>query len=75
MGGGSLPGETIPSWSLALSSPVLSSQELLAVLRRNQPPVLARIAQDRVLLDPRTVLPSQDAAVAEFLRKGVKACS
>jgi hypothetical protein len=45
------------------------------VLRRNKPPILARIVHDRVLLDPRTVLPEQDSDVAEFLRKGVEACS
>lgn len=75
MGGGSLPGETIDSWALALTSPRLPAQKLLAVLRRNKPPILARIVHDRVLLDPRTVLPEQDSDVAEFLRKGVEACS
>lgn len=75
MGGGSLPGETIPSWALALKSPCWSAQDLLAWLRRGQPPIMARIAQDRVLLDPRTVLPEQDQAVTALLERGVASCS
>ena len=75
MGGGSLPGETIPSWALALQSSQLSSEELAQWLRKNNPPVMGRIVQDRVLLDPRTVLSSQDDLVARLLRGGVAACS
>jgi L-seryl-tRNA(Ser) seleniumtransferase len=75
MGGGSLPGETIPSWALALQSSKLSSEELAQWLRKNNPPVMGRIVQDRVLLDPRTVLSTQDELVARLLRGGVEACS
>lgn len=74
MGGGSLPGETISSWALALISPHLSSQELTAYLRENTPPIMGRIVQDRILLDPRTVLISQEDALLGVLRKGVKPC-
>lgn len=75
VGGGSLPGETIPSWALALKSSQLSSVELQSWLRENNPAVMARIMHDRVLLDPRTVLPSQDEALIAVLRKGVTVCS
>ncbi len=75
MGGGSLPGETIPSWALALQSSCLSSEELAVWLRKGQPSVMGRILQDRVLLDPRTVLPFQDELVIQLLERGVKACS
>lgn len=75
MGGGSLPGETIPSWALALTSSHLSAQELLVHLRSNEPPVLARIVQDRVLLDPRTVQVEEDGEVVKLLQKGVRPCS
>jgi len=72
MGGGSLPGETIASWALALQSPKLSSAELHEWLRRRNPPIMGRIVQDRVLLDPRTVLDSQDESVLAILRGGLK---
>jgi L-seryl-tRNA(Ser) seleniumtransferase len=61
VGGGSLPGETLPTW--ALSPRVEQPNAAAAQLRRCDPPVIARVAQDRLLLDPRTVLPEQDAAL------------
>ena len=67
IGGGSLPGETLPTWVLALS--VKSVDKFLANLRREQVPVIARIEDDQVLLDPRTVLPEQDRTLLESLAK------
>jgi L-seryl-tRNA(Ser) seleniumtransferase len=58
VGGGSLPGQTQPSWAVALDAD--SAQSLAASLRRADPPVVARIEDDRVLLDLRAVLPEQD---------------
>ena len=62
IGGGSLPGETLPSWSLALSCTATPGgpQGVMERLRRWNPPVVARIEEDRVLLDPRTVLPREE---------------
>jgi len=61
VGGGSLPGESLPTWVLALT--VKSSDKFLEKLRQEQPPVIARTENDRILLDPRTVLPEQDGAL------------
>ena len=58
VGGGSLPGETQPTWVLALD--VEHPQQLLAELREGDPAIIARIKDDRVVLDPRTVLPQYD---------------
>ncbi len=58
IGGGSLPGETMPTCLLALH--VSKPDELAARLRRQQPPVIARTQDDRVLLDPRTVFVEQE---------------
>jgi L-seryl-tRNA(Ser) seleniumtransferase len=71
IGGGSLPGETLPSWALTLSCRRLPGgpEEVMRRLRHSDPPVVARIEEDRVLLDPRTVLPDED----EALLRGVKA--
>jgi L-seryl-tRNA(Ser) seleniumtransferase len=57
VGGGSLPGETLPTALLALD--VSQPNAFAARLRAADPPVIARIAADRVLFDPRTVLPGQ----------------
>lgn len=69
VGGGSLPGETLPTWLLALDVP--KPDAFAARLRRADPPVIARIAADRVLLDPRTVLPGQDKALLAALREAL----
>jgi L-seryl-tRNA(Ser) seleniumtransferase len=61
VGGGSLPGETLPTFVLALDVP--KPDRFAAALRAEPLPVIARIAEDRVLLDPRTVLPQQEAAL------------
>jgi L-seryl-tRNA(Ser) seleniumtransferase len=54
VGGGSLPGETMPSWGVALA--VRSPDRVVAALRRGSPCVIARIEDGRVVLDLRTVL-------------------
>jgi L-seryl-tRNA(Ser) seleniumtransferase len=66
VGGGSLPGETMPTWLLALDS--TSPNRTLARLRQCQPPVIARAQDERVVLDPRTVLPEQDDLLLENLK-------
>jgi L-seryl-tRNA(Ser) seleniumtransferase len=59
VGGGSLPGETLPSFGIALAG--RSADRLLATLRRGRPPVVGRIEAGRVILDLRTVDPGLDA--------------
>lgn len=61
VGGGSLPEETLPTWLLALTLP--QPNRVLARLRAASPPVIARVEADRVVFDPRTVLPEQDDAL------------
>jgi L-seryl-tRNA(Ser) seleniumtransferase len=65
VGGGSLPGETLPTWAFAPD--VSHPNAAAAKLRQYDPPVIARVADDRLLLDPRTVLPGQDEIVIQAL--------
>lgn len=58
IGGGSLPGETLPTSVVAIQTDKLDA--FLAKLRGLQTPIIARIADDKVLFDPRTVLPDQE---------------
>src|SRR5579885_2998109 len=69
VGGGSLPGETLPTYLLALDATHLPVPlEGLARRLRSRPvPVVARILRDTLLLDPRTVLKEQDHMVAQAL--------
>lgn len=66
VGGGSLPGTSLPTALLALESE--SASLALERLRQANPPVIARIADGRVLLDPRTVLPDQEANLLAALQ-------
>ena len=66
VGGGSLPGESMPTWLLALDSP--SPSRLLARLRQCRPPVIARVQDARLVLDPRTVLSEQESLLIENLK-------
>ncbi|HUK23570.1 MAG TPA: L-seryl-tRNA(Sec) selenium transferase [Terriglobales bacterium] len=75
IGGGAAPSATLPTRLLALSCPGLSAEELAARLRSFEPPVVARVEEGRVLLDLRTVLPQQDAAVAQALEQTASAIS
>lgn len=69
IGGGSLPGETLPTTLLALDAAhvPLSLDELAKRLRLRGTPVIARILRDTLLLDPRTVLEEQDQELLEAL--------
>jgi L-seryl-tRNA(Ser) seleniumtransferase len=65
VGGGSLPEETLPTWTLALESE--HPDRLAADLRAAEPPVIGRIAEGRLLLDPRTVFPGQEEELLRAL--------
>lgn len=67
VGGGSLPGETLPTW--AYTPDVAQVNAAAAQLRQHAPPVIARVAEDRLLLDPRTVLPGQDEIVIAAVKE------
>ena len=66
VGGGSLPGQTLPTTLLAI--PTEKPQVLAARLRANDPPVIARIEDDAVVFDPRTILPDQEPALLRFIQ-------
>ena len=70
VGGGSLPGESMPTFLLSLQ--VKSAEKFLRALRKNNPPIIARTENDKVLLDPRTVLPEQEGALLVGLKNSLK---
>ena len=69
IGGGSLPGETLPTSLLALG--VTNPKRFLEKLRNQTPPIIARTQEDEVLIDLRTVLPEQDKVLFSGLRSAL----
>lgn len=61
LGGGTTPEETMPSYGLGIAG----GQALADALRAASPPVVARLEDDEVVLDLRTVLPGQDRLLLE----------
>jgi len=70
VGGGSLPEETLPTWLLAL--PAASADRLARGLRAAHPPVIGRIDNGRVVLDPRTVLPDQEESFLHSVQNAMQ---
>ena len=67
IGGGSAPGSQLPTRLVALTGPGLSADELGTRLRAGSTPVIARIDEDRVVLDLRTVSPGDDPVLAGLM--------
>ena len=67
VGGGSAPGVSLPTVLLAVEREGYSAESLEARLRSLEPPVIARIQDERVILDLRTVL--DDEALDRLLRR------
>jgi L-seryl-tRNA(Ser) seleniumtransferase len=72
VGGGSLPGGSLPTKLVALGGGKKSVQAIAQELRRLEAPVIGRIDKDLLLLDPRTVLPEEDKEVIKALKELVK---
>jgi L-seryl-tRNA(Ser) seleniumtransferase len=62
-GGGSLPEQAMPTALVALS--IERPTMLAAALRDSDPPIVARIEHDRVVIDLRTVAPAEDASICD----------
>ena len=71
IGGGSLPGETRPTWVWAI--PGEHPSRIARSLRQWTTPVIARVTDDHVLLDPRTVFATEDETVIEAVSAVIRA--
>ena len=71
-GGGSLPAVSLPTWAVSVRSARLTPNNLEEKLRTGEPPIIARIKEDALLLDARTIfedeVPIVAARLSELLR-------
>lgn len=68
LGGGSVPGQQLATWCVALSPREMSVDKLATRLRTGKPPIVGRVRDDRLLLDLRTVFPRQDIELVAAIR-------
>jgi L-seryl-tRNA(Ser) seleniumtransferase len=71
IGGGSLPGESLSSWGLAIEAE--NPDRLARALRLGEPSIMSHIEDDRLILDARTVLPGQERGLIEGVRAALGA--
>jgi L-seryl-tRNA(Ser) seleniumtransferase len=69
VGGGTAPTSKLPTTLIAVAHPQKSAAELEQQLRRSSPPVIARVADDKVLLDLRTVSPEDVSSLIAALKR------
>jgi len=67
IGGGSLPGETMPTYLLAIKPK--STTRFLKALREYNPPIVARAQNDQIVFDPRTIFPEEEEILLNAIRK------
>jgi L-seryl-tRNA(Ser) seleniumtransferase len=72
VGGGTTPGASLPSFAVALRHEAMSESALSDLLRRLEPPIVARTHEGRVLLDLRTVSPTEDAVLLPLLQAALR---
>ena len=72
IGGGAAPGSNLPTHLVALTSEPFSADQFAVRLRQNDPPVITRVEEGRVLIDLRTVFPEQEAVVLAALESIAK---
>ena len=71
LGSGSLPEQNLPTRLVALTSEAIGTDDLARRLRRAAPPVFARIQDDRLLIDPRTLLAGDEQILLDALAAAV----
>jgi L-seryl-tRNA(Ser) seleniumtransferase len=69
IGGGAGPTANLPTTLIAITDSTRSAQEIETLLRTSSPPIITRIADQKVLLDLRTVFPDQEAVVIDLLTR------
>ena len=68
LGGGSIPTQHIPSWSVGIEPQKLTVEELANRLRHATPGLIGRVYKGRMMIDMRTVSPADDVMLVDLFR-------
>ena len=68
LGGGSMPDQQLPTWAVKISHDKIKVDRLTQMLRTGEPSVFGRIQNDHLMLDLRSVPPSDDATLVTCLQ-------
>ena len=68
VGGGSLPDQSMKSWVVEIEASSINDADLAHRLRTGEPAVMGRVREGKLVLDVRTVFPSQEAALVNAVR-------
>jgi len=66
-GGGALPTAALPSWAVEVAPRDMTVFELTARLREQEPALIGRLQDDRLMLDLRTILPGEESILVKLL--------
>ena len=66
-GSGSLPDQNLATTLLVIAPKDMAAQALVEKLRQYRPPIIARIQNEQILIDPRTLLKGEDNVIVEAL--------
>lgn len=75
VGGGSLPGQQLPTTLVCLRPLQINAQQLARALRWQEPAVFARIEQNEVVIDPRTLLDDELDLLVQAATRAMTGCS
>jgi L-seryl-tRNA(Ser) seleniumtransferase len=75
VGGGALPMQGVPTWAVAVKPLKATAEALEQALRKVEPPIIARIVDERLILDPRTIQETEFRIVARGLALALKRIS
>jgi len=75
IGGGAFPGHDLPTWLVCLTLQCRTPDELRTALLQTDPPVVVKIEEDEVRLDPRTLDDSEFTMLAEAFGQALNTCT
>ncbi len=72
VGGGSMPGERIPTYVVKVNSDKITAEKIEEKLRLSKDPIIVRVSKDEVILDVRTLFERDFNIIVEEFKKLLK---